>query len=68
MTKLTISELRSMFWSDMQGLRMNKHNSRNTTGFEEQWPRWQVAAFDAEKIWPITSVLRQLGEIEINYD
>ena len=68
MTKLTCSELRSMFWSDMQGLRMNKYNSRNTTGFEEHWPRWQRDAFDAEKIWPITSVLRQLGEIEINYD
>ena len=68
MGKFTVSELRSMFWSDMQGLRMNKHNSRNTTGFESEWPKWRRDAFDAEKIWPITTVLRQLGEIKINYD
>lgn len=68
MTKLNCSELRSMFWSDMQGRRMNKHNSRNTTGFESEWPKWQRAAFDAETVWPIIESLRQLGEVVKIYD
>lgn len=64
----TCSELRSMFWSEMQRLRKNPHNGLNTTGFEDQWPRWREDAFDAEKFWPMSEASCWLGHTKRIWD